>query len=487
MALNTPKAARKKAGNLFLRIQNPGVCDPELFKLLGATTKGQNDNMIGQFGSGNKFGVAVCLRHGIKPVVWCGHTRLSFGTVEKKIDGKIFEQLVCHETDSRTSQTKESELGFVLDYGALDWDDVSMGLREFVSNALDACIPGEYDQCIVDLAHDPNVHDNDSTTVYVPVNDGVLKFYDDLDKWFLHFSEPEFLNKSVLPKTRSRSLNKTGAACIYRRGCLVRQVQHMDCARESLFDYNFSHINIDEARKLDDYSVKRYAANALRDSTVERVAEFFKSIRDCHSDSYDAKGKKWEHEFNAYELQIPLGNGIGKSGPDEIKRATWQTAYRQVFGEHVVTCNMTADIVSKKGYKPLVLRPSLVEVCAAAGIRTTKSILNEDERSGIMVVPVTKDMETAMKDVWQKIVCLGMHAGLQMPAMKAFVKSMNAGRIKLGFYRDKTVYINQDIGGNCTQLYATVLEELAHYITGANDESRDLQDFAFTFAVRAMK
>jgi hypothetical protein len=34
-------------------------------------------------------------------------------------------------------------------------------------------------------------------------------------------------------------------------------------------------------------------------------------------------------------------------------------------------------------------------------------------------------------------------------------------------------------------LMTTVLEELAHHITGATDMSRDFQDFAFTVAMRS--
>ena len=38
--------------------------------------------------------------------------------------------------------------------------------------------------------------------------------------------------------------------------------------------------------------------------------------------------------------------------------------------------------------------------------------------------------------------------------------------------------------GPAWNLRQTVLEETAHYLTGSKDETRDLQDWAFKFAVR---
>jgi hypothetical protein len=46
------------------------------------------------------------------------------------------------------------------------------------------------------------------------------------------------------------------------------------------------------------------------------------------------------------------------------------------------------------------------------------------------------------------------------------------------------VYLNQTIADECNKMTLKVaLEEVAHYVTGAEDNSRDFQDFAFGFAV----
>ena len=47
------------------------------------------------------------------------------------------------------------------------------------------------------------------------------------------------------------------------------------------------------------------------------------------------------------------------------------------------------------------------------------------------------------------------------------------------------VYVNDDLAhGASVELRQTVLEEIAHYLTGSKDETRDLQDWAFKLAVR---
>ena len=84
------------------------------------------------------------------------------------------------------------------------------------------------------------------TRVFLPLNAEVLEFYNNLGKWFLHFSEPESLSKAILPK-KNRNLGDRKAAVIYRRGVRVREFE--SSIPESLFDYNLNDLTIDESRK----------------------------------------------------------------------------------------------------------------------------------------------------------------------------------------------------------------------------------------------
>ena len=71
------------------------------------------------------------------------------------------------------------------------------------------------------------------------------------------------------------------------------------------------------------------------------------------------------------------------------------------------------------------------------------------------------------------------------PEIRCFRKVMNGGTVVLGFLRDGMVYVNEDLAvGASVELRQTVLEEVAHYLSGSKDCTRDMQDWAFKLAVR---
>jgi major membrane immunogen (membrane-anchored lipoprotein) len=61
-----------------------------------------------------------------------------------------------------------------------------------------------------------------------------------------------------------------------------------------------------------------------------------------------------------------------------------------------------------------------------------------------------------------------------------------------GYYRDSVVYLNADLapagtgdaGVLSNRLVKVALEEVAHYVTGATDNSRDFQDYLLELAVK---
>ena len=188
----------------FLRIENPGACPAEGFTVLGVSLAdtSSNDGVIGQFGSGNKHGVAVCLRAGLSPIVFAGTLKLEFSTKPQTVtDGlasKDFGRVVVKYggTDPITgaSRSATEDLGFVLDYGKQDWQEVALALREFISNAIDRSIreKGDWSGVKIEIVDEAQVRaKRDHTRVFVPMNADVLEFFNNLGKWFLHFSEPE--------------------------------------------------------------------------------------------------------------------------------------------------------------------------------------------------------------------------------------------------------------------------------------------------------
>lgn len=516
----------------YLKIENPGVAPPESFTLLGASTKRDAGSAtIGKFGSGNKHGVAVLLRNRLAPIVFGGSLKLEFGTRKQGVDtGNAkheFERVVVKyggKDATGVNRSATEDLGFVLDYGSSDWLGVDLALREFVSNSIDRAIEeGEigyariwaeangqekviqarikgtpenaewsaalatyretatdYKNVVVEVVNEGQVRAKaGSTRVFVPMNNDVLEFYNNLGKWFLHFSEPELLKATILPKGQ-RNIGDRRAAVVYRRGVRVREFLATDTP--SLFDYNLEGLQLDESRKVDDWNVQYAAAAALANAEQDTLARMWQSFMDGT--------KYWEHSFQSYGLE----SGLYSTKQKEI----WNKAFEQVAGENaVIATGSGGKQAARKGYKVIEAPEAFVQAAEKAGVRTPSRVLSQDDREGREVFDSTPDAEAAVDFAWNIVEKYKVANGRSRPRVKTFRKIMDGESQTLGLYRDGVVYINQDIASNGSlvlgwhglsqQLLVTGLEEVAHHVTGATDNSRDFQDFMLNLLVYMAK
>lgn len=517
--------------NTFLMIQNPGVAPEEAFTLLGASTKrgGDNTAVIGKFGTGNKQAIAVLLRHDIQPVVFAGSLKMEFGTRCQKVnDGmressfnRVFVKFGGKDVTG-SSRTSTDDLGYVLEHGSTDWDDPKLGLREFVSNALDRAVEqGEYDHMqnwIVeqgaDFAHklacnyvdetkaykaelkryrDSNPKDYKNvvikivdesqvrakagfTRIFVPMTADVFEFYRDIDKWFLHFKSDHLLNETLLPKA-NRNIENKQTAVIYRRGVRVREVTS---DKASLFDYNLEDLPLDEARKASDFNVTWYAAKALAKSSVECLSAFFQSCIEMKS--------AWEQHF-PYGLDQECQNADVKS--------RWQQAWERVVGQQsVISTVVGGEVAKRKGYKVVEVNQFTMDAAKKYGIPTPADVLSGDDLVGRDILEPTKATTIAFDWAWDLCVKYNQTKGKAKPEYKSYRHQMTAGSQILGFHRNGAVYLNlelvdqqnvDDWRGLPRAVLTTALEEIAHYITEATDNSRDFQEFFINMIVLMAK
>lgn len=486
----------------YLKIENPGVAPAEAFTLLGASTKrNASSNVIGMFGSGNKHGVSVLLRHGLGPTIFAGNLRMEFGTRKQEMGEHEFARVVVKYggKDSRgSSRSSVEDLGFVLEYGATDWLSIDLALREFVSNAIDRTVEEEekeflancsydeitasydeienfrprFDRVVIEVVNDSQVRAKAGhTRVFVPMNTDVFRFYDNLGKWFLHFSEPELLNKTILPKA-NRNLSDRKAAVIYRRGVRVREFESSNTP--SLFDYNLENLQLDESRKVDDWRVQAEAARAISDADEASLRILV--------NSFIGNAHYWEHDFQSYHLDV--GYGISNERFDSRKKA-WKAAFEAIAGPQAVLATKDAvEFASRKGFKVVKAPEPYVIAAGLYSVPTPNTMLTNDEREGREIYEPTDDAQEAVDFVWGLLEAHGVTNGRKKPPVKTFRKIMEAGSQTLGYYRDGVVYLNQDIcEGRSQQLLVTALEEVVHHVTGATDNSRDFQDFALNLAI----
>ncbi len=479
----------------YLKIENVGVCPPEGFTVLGVSLAdtSSHEGVIGQFGSGNKHAVAVCLRSGLAPIVFAGTLKLEFATKPQTVSdglaskdfGRVVVKYGGSDPITGASRSSTEDLGFVLDYGKQDWQEIALALREFVSNAIDRSIreKGDWSGVKVEIVDEAQVRaKRDHTRVFVPMNAEVLEFYNNLGKWFLHFSEPDSLARAILPKA-NRNLGERKAAVIYRRGVRVREFESSDT--ESLFDYNLNDLTIDEARKASDWDVKHHCGRALANADKDILARLFDRLINTDKPA-------WEFGFDTYSLQPAYRD----SAEDDLRRRqNWQEAFSLVAGEDaVLTGKGTADQLERKGYKPVQAPENLVHAAEQYGVQTPARVLSADEMSGRAVSVPTPDAEAAVDFVWELLEQVRLTNGKAKPPVKCFTSILDGGTMLNGFYRDGGVYINADLGGSAFvvaghealshRLLKVALEEVAHHVTGATDNSRDFQDFLLELAVK---
>ena len=480
----------------YLKIENIGVCPPEGFTVLGVSLADTSDNqaVIGQFGSGNKQGVAVCLRSNVAPVVFCGTLRLDFFTKPQTVaDSKASKDFarVCVKyggTDPTTGASRSSteDLGFVMSYGEKDWGDIALALREFISNAIDRAIRehGDWRSVKIEIVDEARVRaKKDHTRVFLPLTPEVLEFYNNLGRWFLHFSEPASLDKAILPKA-NRNLGDRKAAVIFRRGVRVREFESMDT--ESLFDYNLNDLTIDEARKASDWDVRHHCGQALASADKNVLVILFSHL--LNSDN-----PAWEFTFNSYALQP---NYRDSTEEEQRKRQNWHDAFVQVCGETaVLSSDGTAKQLEGKGYKPVTAPEGIINAAARYGVQTPAQVLSNDQLSGRLITEPTDSAQAAVDFVWLIIETHGLNNGKTKPPVMCFTSILDGGTMLNGYYRDGTVFINSDlapsgtadVGSLSARLLHVALEEIAHYVTGATDNSRDFQNYLLDVAVKLMR
>jgi len=507
----------------YLKIENPGVAPAEAFTLLGASTKRDSDNSrtVGKFGSGNKHGVAVLLRNNLSPIVFAGNLRMEFGTREQHVNTGLNTHLFARvqvrfggKDAQGISRTSTDDLGFVLEYGATDWLSVDLALREFVSNALDRAeeesdndfnrewqrannitdanrrdgdvrrrftealaahrkIARPWDNVSVQVVNENQIRAKSGVTrVFIPLNNDVLNFYNNLGKWFLHFSEPESLSKAILPKS-IRNLSDRKTAVIYRRGVRVREFESSDVP--SLFDYNLENLELDESRKVDDWRVQTEAGRAVSRADSGILARLMQSFLQGET--------VWEHQFNEWALAPSIYDSTEVLA---ARKAQWSDAFQAVVGtDAVVATKDGGEMAKRKGYAVLEAPEAFVKAAEKWGIPTPDQVLTNDDKEGRSICPATPDVLSAVDWIWELAGRYGMQNGKEKPSVLCFTKIMDAGRQTLGFYRDNTVFVNTDIAaGRSQQLLVTATEEVVHHITQSTDNSRDFQDFVLNLLVK---
>lgn len=475
----------------YLLISNVGVAPIEGYTLLGmSTTRNCGvEGAIGQFGSGTKHAINVLLRAGIKFYVYCGLTRLEFSIHEEQVNDGLgvepVQKVICKLGGT---STKTIDCGWCLDFGSTDWTEVSMGLREFVSNAIDRTIreTGGFKEALtqgslkVGTCEETQRRAREGhTQIFIELTPPVQQYYGELPKRFLHFSSnPNQVYQTILPKA-DRNLTAGRTPMIYRCGVLVREIGESRAA--SLFDYNFDQkqIKIDECRNSSEYYVRAACAKLMRGADAETLAMIYASLIACEK---------------TFESDLDISYMMSWEAPTDTEKRNWTQAWEKATDSSTVLCkeDMThaADFVQRKGYQVKKIQANRwVDTAEKFGVSTAGTILNKSEQKGRETLPPTHDALAAVDTVWEWLTELGMTKGKDKPKVSGYRELVDEQSEILGYYEQgsDTVHLREDISSAVdTVILSVALTEIAHYITGDDDNSYGLQQFFVAAVIEAV-
>lgn len=416
----------------FLCVENAGVAPIEAWTMFGVSSARGKADKIGQFGSGAKHAISVCLRNGINPIVHVGDSKIVFDCIKKMMGETAYDQVVADINGERR------ELSFAIQFGELDWDNMTMALREFYSNAIDQ---GGLNAFVTNSIEGVF----GKTRVYIELNDVVERAYKDMPNVFLHLQDKQ--SETIIRKAELSPLK------LYRKGVLV----FTGSAKQlSLNDYNLPDIKLDESRNLHAWMVDSYVASAVSKdaNTMETVL------------------------VNVIENKVSVET---KVQPLYYPANALRTAFEKIYGKRKICLPEVLQYVKNKTDAIAVpadwfmrLKEIGIEVAELNGSK-------HGAERGYVNAKLTKPHISMAKKIWRKLEKIGMTKNKPMPPLEGFATMMENGSLVHGYYEDGKVYLNANSFST-----ATIVEEFAHYITDANDCTRDFQDFAFEVAGRMM-
>ena len=427
----------------YLMIENEGVAPIESYIKLGFSTARGTDK-IGQFGTGNKHAILVCLRAGLDPLIYSGTDKIRFQTKSKMVNNAIYD-----EVQYCLNQLSPKDLNWSTDFGAIDWEDnIEMALREFVSNGLD-----QTDDINVELVDKPRAKSG-FTRVFIPLDNGregqIKEYLRNIKTKFLQFDE-NWNDEKFLPG------NNESSPKLYRRGVFVCNLYG---GQGCLFNYNLD-FSIDECRNLDSWRASKIIGKAISNDKIAFLTfinAFFTDVKCWETD------KLGEHYLD-----------------DNKQIGVW---WKEKYGDTLISSNSTVhEHATRKGVKCLMAK-GLFRWLQSCGVPTIDKELNEAEKEGYNIFEPTTTLVNQFNELWDMLKFLGMTDNKVKPTIKMFTKQIDGGKELKGLYdpNTKSVLINQESVGD----YHVLIHEIGHHVTGSRDGSADMQEWGFRVAVAAL-
>jgi hypothetical protein len=422
----------------WLLIENKGEIDINALILMGGSTKRDSTTSIGYYGSGNKYAIALLLKHEIGLKIYAGEKEVVLTTEDVSFREKSFKKILV--------DGKETSL--TTDMGP-QWD-IWMTVREFVSNAID-----EGTNNIVPSTTTVSGKEG-YTRIYV---EHVQEIQDVVNNWNLYFSFDrtdaivEIDNKRIYPNICERH-----ACVLYRRG--------IRCQNEgtSLFHYDLPNFQINESRVID---------------KMWRAKEEITKMVVCHATKEIAEDilKKAFKEDNYTETCLEYMNDTYST--EKLSRG-WQDA----IGDKII-CNQDLGgfyIEKLNGNPHYLVSKQLARKIKKDFPDVSVYGIGDDDEVFHDEIDQTVKMQYQLKKATEALT--DMKYSINYPIKVVNFSDANI----LGQAKNKMILLSGKLfDKGIREIALTIMEEQEHIETGYSDKSRAFQDHLFNKWLSSME
>ena len=304
---------------------------------LGLSTKRDNDETIGQFGSGIKFAPIAAIRKGME---WAFVGSDKKGDYVLKYVVKEDDGIPCVFYDYGDYEKPSS---FTAEAGLLSWTNDFQIYREVVANAMDESktsgLPWSID--IVDI--EEITHAQGEFSVYFSATESMMEIHKDFDKYFSVNRVPVYEDSNYKLYTPIDDIFK-----VYVKGVLVFSDEKAanDSDREpmyGLFDYEFNSLELNEERTIANHW--EMTADVVRCWSKQTDKNLIKTIITGMINS-DIENF---YEFDSFSAHI---YNYGQHNP------LWKEAFEELYPQSVIIRLIDSSVnaiktIESKGYKPV--------------------------------------------------------------------------------------------------------------------------------------
>jgi hypothetical protein len=426
---------------------------------LGLSTKKNDPNTIGQFGSGIKFAPIAALRNGWE---WWFSGTDNTGPFVMQYVKQMEEGIECIAYDYGDYRKPSS---FTLEAGSLSWIDSFQIYREAVANAIDGAVDGgSWNISIVDKSEIKPV--SGEFSVFITAAPELMQIHNNFDRYFS-------VNREVLIKSNQVSILKKidDLFRVYCHGVLVYSSDEYT----SVFDYNIDSIKLNEERTVQSLWDLEYTIS----STLSQVSD--KQL--CRD--FVSAGMISNNHFEFARANVSAYSFSGSYGGI-------RDAFENIYGDNCVIFDREAmafgvkDAITLRGYNPVyVSNDNLYSILTNKNVKNYLTVAGEEYKFNtdfnlidypnvVKALDIARHFEPGLDDVINS----DRIAIFSSEVEKNLGMTINMKK-PIG---DRIILINIDHAHDSVEnIISTIIHEYDHLSSGyvdGNDQGKKFRDLA---------